>query len=150
MNSKFKRLLICWIIPIALSCTQVMLIGAYDETVDTSIQKISSGVSVLLIEIEKNIRENRTEENKYDNFRNTYVNIEGDVESLKIRTGALPKYKIITGQVDALSKSIQDLDSLHRIGFALKDTFTIRIVKSNLETSFQSMLMLQNELKREK
>jgi len=126
----------------------VLLIGAYDQNVDGSIQKISTDVSTLIVKVEKNLDDNRPGDNKYDNFRESYINILGQVEDLKIRTTSLPKYGKVTQQVILLDKNIHDLESLHKIGFT--DKRVVEAAKTLIETSLQAMLTAQNALKREK
>lgn len=136
-----------------MGCSEIMLIGAYDQTVDESIQKISTDVSTLLVQLEKNIVDNRQSENKYDNFRNTYIDIEGQIATLRIRTGALPKYEKVKQQVELVGKNLDNLELLHKSGFTVpgkNPTEVIETVKTLFETSFTAMLSLQNGLKREK
>ncbi len=146
--TKRKQWLITLIIPLLLASCHVVLIGAYDQNVDESIQKISTDISTLLVKVEKNIDDNRAVDNKYDNFRESYINILGEVENLKIRTQSLPKYKKVTEQVVLLDKNIHDLDSLHKTGFT--DKRVVESAKTLIETSLQAMLSAQNALKREK
>jgi hypothetical protein len=157
MNVYFQKKL-HWIITLLIplfifSCTEVRLIGAYDPTIDQSIQKISKDVSTLLIEIEKNHLDGKTADNTYDNFRKRYIDIEGETQTLKIRSNALPKYKIISSQVDLLDQNVKLLDSLHKTGFTAPGANPVPVithVKQNFETAFTAMLALQNGLKREK
>jgi len=140
--------LITLFIPLLLTSCHVLLIGAYDQNVDGSIQKISTDVSTLIVKVEKNLDDNRPGDNKYDNFRESYINILGQVEDLKIRTTSLPKYGKVTQQVILLDKNIHDLESLHKIGFT--DKRVVEAAKTLIETSLQAMLTAQNALKREK
>jgi len=125
-----------------------VLIGAYDETVDESIQKISTDVSTMIVKIEKNIDDNKPADNKYENFRDAYIEIFGEIETLKIRSNSLPKYTKVTEQVELLYKNIQDLESLHKIEFT--DKKVVETAKGLIEQSLQAMLAAQNALKREK
>jgi len=140
--------LITLFIPLLLTSCHVLLIGAYDQNVDGSIQKISTDVSTLIVKVEKNLDDNRPGDNKYDNFRESYINILGQVEDLKIRTTSLPKYGKVTQQVILLDKNIHDLESLHKIGFT--DKRVVEAAKTLIETSLQAMLTAKNALKREK
>jgi len=146
--TKPKRWLFIFFIPLLLVSCHVMLIGAYDETVDESIQKISTDVSTMIVKIEKNIDDNKPDDNKYENFRDSYIEIFGEIETLKIRSNSLPKYNKVTQQVELLYKNMQDLESLHKIGFT--DKKVVETAKGLIEQSLQAMLAAQNALKREK
>ena len=62
-----KGSILCFGLLLIVSC-RVMLIGAYDEIADQSIQKIQNEVSSLIIKIEKNIITDDTEAIIYENF----------------------------------------------------------------------------------
>ncbi len=76
-----------------LTGCHVMFIGAYDQVTDESIQQIQNDVSTLIVKLERNIDDNNAAANKYENFRNSYENIAGEIESLKIRCSSLTKYQ---------------------------------------------------------
>jgi hypothetical protein len=145
--TKARYWLLGLITPILFTACHVVLIGAYDQNVDQSIQQISTEVSTLLVKLEKNVDDNLPAENKYEKFRETYINLYGEVENLKIRTMALPKYSKITEMVVLLNKNIHDLEALHKTGFT--DKRLIETTKTLIETSLQAMLTAQNALKRE-
>src|SRR6266487_2251101 len=135
---KRKHWIISLIIPLLLaSCAGVMLIGAYDQVVDQNIQKIQNDVSTLLVKAEKNIIDRKIEDNKYENFRDAYSTIEGEIESLKIRCRSLTKYRIITQQVDLLEDNVRNLEAFHKTG--LTDTAQTEQLKRTMEFSFQKM-----------
>jgi hypothetical protein len=140
--------LIALTIPILFVSCHVVLIGAYDQNVDESIQKISTEISTMIVKIEKNIDDNRTIDNKYENFRDSYIDIFGEIETLKIRTNSLPKYSKVTEQVILLDKNIHDFESLHKIGF--NDKAVVETAKGLIEQSLQAMLSAQEALKRDK
>jgi outer membrane murein-binding lipoprotein Lpp len=145
---KRRQKLVSLIITLLLAGCQVVLIGAYDPHVDASIQKISTDISTLIVKVEKNIDDNQLNDNIYSSFRDSYINILGEVGNLKIRSKALPKYNKITQQVEALEKNIRNLEALHKIGFTNKRV--VEAAKILIETSLQAMLTTQNALKREK
>lgn len=140
------KFILCIALVSALSC-RVMLIGDYDEVTDQSIQQIQNNVSTLLVQIEKNIINNDTEANKYENFKTSYVNIEGQLESLQIRCNALPKYTTITDQLKSFDSTVYRLEKFHQLGFQLSDTGSIRIIKETINGDFGEMITLQNGLK---
>jgi hypothetical protein len=151
---RWSRLLV----PVLLSvfffaCTEIRLIGAYDATVDATIQKISKDVTTLLIEVEKNQLDGKAADNAYENFRKRYIELMGETQTLQIRSNALPKYRIISSQVGLLNDNLRLLDSLHKSGFAAPGRNPVPVlnnVRANFETAFTAMIALQNGLKREK
>ena len=144
------------IIPLFFSCSEVMLIGAYNQNVDQTIQSISSDVSTLFITIEKNIQDNQ--DYSYAVFRNSYIKIESEISSCKTIASGIPKYNIIIKQIDLLSGSVALLEQDHRSGFF--DTTkqltldqkikAVEVDRSGINSSIESMLALQEGLKREK
>jgi len=137
-----------FILLLFISCTRVILIGAYDQVTDQSIQKIQSDVSSLIVKIEKNINNNDAASNKYENFKDDYSTIEGEIESLKIRCSSIPKYDKIIVQVNALDTTIRDFEKAHQLGFTSKQE--IETDKQIFETDFKNMITTQNALKSEK
>ncbi len=51
--TKQKQWLLTLIIPLLLAGCHVVLIGAYDQNVDESIQKISTNISTLIVKVKK-------------------------------------------------------------------------------------------------
>ncbi|MDP4262145.1 MAG: hypothetical protein Q8941_06405 [Bacteroidota bacterium] len=142
-----NRALILIFLAMFASC-HVMLIGAYDQVTDQSIQQIQTEVSTLLVKIEKNIANNTPNDNKYENLKGTYDNIEGEIKSLVIRVNSLPKYKIISQQIELLGKNIQDMEAFNKIGFT--SIKPVQIIDSTFQVQFSAMTSLQNGLKRQK
>ncbi len=133
-----------------LSCSEVMLIGAYDATVDQSIQKISKDLSSLMTQLEKNILDGKPD-TSYDSFRDRYIEIESDLQALKIRTGALPKYDKVNQQVVLLNDNVLLFEKLHKTGFSAQNKLqVIKTSRELFEIAFSAMLSLQNGLKRQK
>ncbi|RYY37582.1 MAG: hypothetical protein EOP46_02130 [Sphingobacteriaceae bacterium] len=145
--SKARYWLVGLVTSVIITACRVVLIGAYDENVDQSIQRISTEISTLMVKVEKNLDDNLPDQNKYENFRDVYINLYGEVENLKIRTMALPKYGKITEMVVLLDKNIHTLEALHKTGFTNRGV--IAATKTLIEQSLKSMLSAQNALKRE-
>lgn len=143
-----KKWIIVLLAPFILTSCRVMLIGAYDEVTDQSIQQIQNDVSSLLVSIEKDLLDGDTSAIKYMNYENNYDDIEGQLRSAIIRAGALPKYKLVTEQLVPFDSTIRRLESFHKLGFTLSDTASLRIIKKTIELDFQQMITLQNGLKR--
>lgn len=132
------------------SCS-VMLIGEYDAVTDQGIQQVGREVSILLITLKKNLVNNEGKANAYSNFKSSYSAIEGDIETIGIRCSALPKYSLISEQVSTVEKNVRSLEQLHQMGLsAAGDTSIINTIRKTFRVQFQSMVALQNGLKRQK
>jgi hypothetical protein len=143
---KRRHWLIAFLLPVFMFSCQLRLAGAYDEKVDESIQKVSQDVSTLLATLENNLEGSRVKENKYELFRDSYITILAELETLKIRTQSLAKYEKLTQMVVALNQNIKDLEQLHKIGISNKRA--LDTTKTLLETSLVNLLVTQNALKR--
>ena len=129
------------------SCN-VMLIGAYDQVTDQGIQKIQNEITTIIVKIESNIDNKTIVDNKYDNFKNDYSEIKGEIQSLETRCVAIPKYKLVLDQVKALDNTLNDFEKLHKLGFDKKNE--VETIRSTFNIEFQAMITLQNGLKRTK
>jgi hypothetical protein len=143
-----KRLALYFGLLVMIGC-RVMLIGAYDEVTDQAIQKIQDDVSSLIIQIEKNAKAGDNTANKYENFKASYSNIQGQLESVLIRCNALPKYQPVVEQLTPFDSTIKRMETFHsKFGFTTNDTASIRIIRETLQFDFRQLIILQNALKR--
>ncbi|MCW3087510.1 MAG: hypothetical protein JWQ78_896 [Sediminibacterium sp.] len=131
-----------------LSACQVMLIGAYDEVTDQGFQKIQNDLSGLLISIDKNLSD--PAETPYAKYKSAYAGIEGQIESIRIRCYALPKYQLVRAHADQLQSSVISLEKFHKLGIGPGDSTSLRIIKRTFDVEFKAVIQLQNGLKREK
>jgi hypothetical protein len=143
------RRVIYLLIPIwlAMAC-HVMLIGAYDQVTDESIQRIQTHTMTMLVKLERNFDNHHAEENRYELFKTDYENLAGESESLLIRCKAIPKYAIVIEQVTLLEKNLSDLEKYHQNGINSKAE--LAPIKQAFESQFGAMIVLQNSLKRKK
>lgn len=125
-----------------------MLIGAYDEVTDQSLQQIQTNVSSLLVSVEKNLLAGDTLAINYSNYISNYNNIEGQLQSVLIRSEALPKYKLVSDQIRTFDSTVHRLESFHKLGFTASDSSSLKIIKKTIELDFRNMIVLQNGLKR--
>jgi hypothetical protein len=152
--SCLKGSLFLLLFPLFVGCGEVRLIGAYDSKVDESIQAIAKEASTLFVKIDKDIDDHT--DWSYPNFKNDYVQMEAELETLKIRVNGLPKYGIISKQIDDLSRAIQAVEQDHKTGFAAPGASitdlkrAIKVDQTGLEVSLSAMLTLQEGLKRTK
>lgn len=143
---KWQYWLIMLITPIIFASCHAMLVGAYNEKIDESIQKVSDDVSLLLVTLESNLENNRLRDNSYEKFQASYITIFSELESLKIKTQSLPKYEQVTKMIIALYQNMKDFESLHKTGFSSKRMLATG--RSLVETSLINVLATQNALKR--
>lgn len=156
ISVRFKDIILFFVLPFTFfACSEVRLIGAYDNKVDDNIQSISKDISNLFIQIDKNIDDGS--DWSFKSFKKEYIDIETELNTLKIRVGSLPKYKIINEQVVALDSNIIALEKHHQSGFVapgINDKSVlkkvIKIDQSGIETQLSAMLSLQEGLKRTK
>jgi hypothetical protein len=125
-----------------------MFIGAYDQVTDEGIQKVQTDVTTLFIKMEKKVDEGSYTTNTYDSLRNDFTAIEGEIKSLQIRCGALPKYKIIEGQLVTIYDNITLVEQLSKTPIRNKRVFVV--ADSTMEIQFKSIATLQNALKTQK
>jgi hypothetical protein len=144
-----SRRLILLLIPfwLATAC-HVVLIGAYDQVTDESIQRIQTHTMTVLVRLERNFDNHHAEENRYDLFKTDYENLAGETESLMIRCKSIPKYSIVIDQVSLLDKNLSDLEKYHQNG--IKTKAELQPIKQAFESQFGAMIVLQNSLKRKK
>ncbi|HEX3025025.1 MAG TPA: hypothetical protein VHP12_07420 [Chitinophagaceae bacterium] len=145
--SSISKLLGLSFLLLLFGCT-VLLIGAYDEVTDQGFQKIQTSISSLLVKIKNNI--NDPAEVNYSKFKPAYEDIEGQIESLKIRCNSLPKYKLVVVHANGLDSTFKALESFHKLGLMQSDTASLRIIKKTFDIEFNAIIQLQNGLKREK
>ncbi len=125
-----------------------MLIGAYDEVTDQGFQKVQNGISGLLVRINNNLKD--PAEINYAKYKPVYEDIEGQIQSVKIRCNALPKYAQVITQANSLDSSFQSLEQYHKLGLGVSDTSALRVMKRTFDIEFKAIIQLQNGLKREK
>lgn len=144
-----RGLILAFILPLFLltSC-KIMLIGAYDEGTDTGIQKVQKEVLTILVKLETNIDNKQLADNDYKNFAKAYEEVEIDLECLKVRTGALPKYTIVQDQVKLMQANLLLFETSHKLGMTSKKE--VQKNKETFEIGFGEMIRLQNGLKRKK
>ncbi len=145
---QLKNILPRLALPFLIAGCQVMLVGAYDQVTDQSIQKIQNEVMTLIVKLERNIDHKEPEKNEYTRFAGTYEELAGEIESLKIRCQSIPKYNLVLEQVILLQANLDNLEKYHRIGFKSKDE--LEPIRKAFESEFGAMIVLQNALKRKK
>ncbi|MBO0612232.1 hypothetical protein [Thiothrix fructosivorans] len=127
-----------FIIFVNLTGCAVSLISSYDEQTDkavTALQKKTEEHFVLLDSVAG------LPECKYEKHKEFYNKTKVDVSGIKVRVAAIPDNKITIDQTELLSRSFNDLESLHKISCLSKDQ--IKILSIQFNTSFTSILKLE-------
>lgn len=123
---------------LALSGCAVNRISDYDETTDkavTALQKKTEGHLVALEAAEG------MPECKYVRHKQFYDEAKVDVSAIAVRAAAIPKNEITTEQTVALARSLNSLESLHKISCLSKDQIVPLRIQFN--SSFTAILKLE-------
>lgn len=143
------------LLSISLFSCSVLLIGAYNQNVDENIQTISKDISTLFVQTESNVNEGK--DYSYSALRDSYIKIEGEIQSCIVTVSSLPKYNIVLAQMKLLSNAEIALKNDHMSGFvapAITDKKeiikAIEIDKSGFTIALTAMIRLQEGLKRVK
>lgn len=148
MKKIVRRLLPVFFISFVLISCHVVLIGAYDEVTDQGFQKIQNRIARLLVGVQNNLAD--SVENKFAKYKSQYEDIEGQIESIKVRCNALPKYHQVVIHAEGLDATFKNLEGYHKAGISLADTASLKIIKRTFDIEFRAIIQLQNALKREK
>lgn len=124
------------------SCT-VQLVGPYDETTVKEVTDLHRKVETLLVKLERTAGK---PEGKYEGHEATYDTLRVGLRSLRLRVESLQRKENTAGQIDLLSKSLDSLEKLHKIGF--KDPEEIAPLRTNFEVLFKSILVVEMGKKR--
>jgi hypothetical protein len=143
-----KTFLITILFSFCFSSCQVMLTGAYDQVTDQSFNKIQDDVSTLIVRLERNLDSGNPENNAYPVFMPAYESLAGQIQSLRMRCSAIPKYNIVLGHVEALSNTVNDLEKFHKLGIPNRESLIV--IRRTFEIEFKAVVQLQNALKRKK
>lgn len=126
-----------------LGCT-IRLVSEYDEATDKAVTALQRSVTSLLLDIDRSL--SRPEESSYERFADRYASLRVDLSALRLRVDALPDNSITQQQVLLLSKNIDNLEELHRLGFAEgRESMrtVIRIVQKDFDTALGAILKLE-------
>lgn len=150
-----KKWIVYLLLPLLLGCSEIRLIGAYNQHVDQSIQAISKDISTLFVQIENNIDDGK--DYSYNSLRDSYIKIESEIQSCITVAGGIPKYNIIINQLNTLYAVMKQFQAQHKTGFVapsvtdpqkIKDSF--KPDKAAITAALSAMFQLQEGLKREK
>jgi len=130
--------LIFFIIIGVSGCT-VKLISDYDEFTDQAVTNLHRKVEGLFINLKAHLNDPAW---TYENKKEFYTEIRVDLEVIKLRNSIREKNKITNDQLDLLSKSINDLEQLHKAGsFTAKEV--VDSAQAGFNSSFKAILALE-------
>lgn len=146
-----KQLVFRWKIPIFFgllsilisSCTSVRLISEYDEITDKAVTALQEKVSRFFVKIESEVG---TDQAEYENYKQFYQDTKVDLKTLKVRADAIDKNNIVQDQIAELTKMIDNLERLHKAGFASVEL--IEPLEQPFNSAFTAIIKLQLGLKR--
>lgn len=125
------------------SCTSIRLVSEYDEITDKAITDLQEKVSKAFVKLESEVG---TDQAKYDNYKQFYQEAKVNIKTLKIRADAIDNNKIVQDQIVELTKMIDNLEKLHKIGFLTFDQ--IKPLEQLFNSAFTAIVKLQMALKR--
>jgi hypothetical protein len=127
------------------------LISRYDEQTDqtvTALQKKVDGFLIKLHGLEG------TPACAYPRYRGFYEDVKVDVSAIEVRAAAIPQNSATVKQLGLLSKSLEALETLHKLKSKLgkqRNCLTedeLKPLRRNFNTSFTAILKLEIAKKR--
>jgi hypothetical protein len=130
--------LIFFIIIGVSGCT-VKLIADYDEFTDQGVTSLHRKVEGFFINMKAHLNDPAW---TYENKKEFYTEIRVDLEVIKLRNSIREKNDITNKQLGLLSKSIDDLEELHKVGsFTAKEV--VDAAQLGFNSSFKAILALE-------
>lgn len=126
------------VIALIVSGCTVKLISSYDETTDKAITALHKKTEMHLVGLE--VIEDLPE-CKYENQKKFYEEAKVDVSAIVVRAAAIPKNEITVDQTTLLSKSLENLENLHKIACLSKKE--IAPLRMQFNTIFTAILKLE-------
>ena len=124
-------------------CSSVRLVSDYDEITDHTVTNLQEKVATFFVKLEGTIG---TKAAAYQNHIEFYQSAKVDLNTLKIRADAFGKNRIVQEQVVELTKMIDNLEKLHKIGF--ESIELVRPLHQPFNAAFTAIVKFQLGLKR--
>lgn len=126
------------VVALALPGCVVKLVSNYDETTDRTVTALQKKTEAHLIALEA---AEGLPECKYEDHKQFYGEAKVDVSAIAVRTAAIPKNEITSEQVMLLSKSLENLEELHKIACLSRNQISPLRIQFN--SSFTAILKLE-------
>jgi hypothetical protein len=140
---KRSLLLISYLVLLLTSCSTVRLISEYDDVTDKAVTVLQEKVTKFFVKMENQVG---TPQADYTNYKTFYEDAKVDLNTLKIRADAIDKNKIVQDQIAELYKMIENLEKLHKLGFASAEL--LKPLQQPFNSAFTAIIKLQLALKR--
>lgn len=129
-----------------VACTQVRLVGPYDEMIDNGTGQVHTKLVAFVTRMESLAGQPA---GTYANNAQFYTDIAAEVSTLRLRAQALPKDDITVKMLDELAGNVERLRQLHQIGGdkGLPEVLG-KPALSALETNCGEILVLEVKKKR--
>src|ERR1051326_876013 len=124
-------------------CTQVVLVSAYDETIDRGVTQLQRTVESFLIDVEHHGRLPAAKLSDADQVFFDHVAVE--LSSLRVRAAAPPKNEITIQMLETLTQQMQTLQKLVKVGISPEHVGPIR---EAVNTSTRAILSFELAKKR--
>jgi hypothetical protein len=123
----------------------VRFISDYDDVLDKDVTDLQQGTETFLNQLDSEVG---TPAAAYRANSDFYVKTNATLRTMLTRAASQPKSKIIVGEVEALEKTFDDLQNLHKMnGDKGLSSANIANTRSALESEFASILTLELALK---
>lgn len=136
-------ILLSLVMVIVTSCTSIRLISEYDEITDKTVTALQEKVAAFFVKISDQVGSNQA---NYANHIQFYEDAKVDLNILKTRADAIDKNKIVQEQIAELTKMVNNLETLHKIGFSNREQ--LMILQQPFNSAFTAIIKLQLGLKR--
>ena len=123
----------------------VRFISDYDDVLDKDVTALQESTEAFLNQLDSEVG---TPAAAYRANSDFYVKANAALRTMATRAASQPRSKIIVGEVQALEKTFDDLQSLHKMnGDKGLSSANVANVRSALESEFTSILTLELALK---
>ena len=130
---------------LVLTGCKIRLISDYDSVLDQDVTSLQQSTETFLNQLSV---EAGTPAAAYSANADFYVKTNASIATMLTRAASQPKSKVIVGEVQALQKTIADMQQLHQLGGSTGLTAAnISNTRAALESEFSSVLTLELALK---
>lgn len=127
-------------------CVSVKLVGDYDEHIDKGVTQLQQNVETFLIKLESSAEKPADKVESYAQHKKVYDDFRVAVSGLRIRAASMDLNVITVEELDKLSKTLAELEDMHRGGLAKAE---IKPIRGALNSEFTAILKFELAKKRE-
>ena len=111
-------------------CT-IQLVSNYDERTDQAVTALQKKIETFFVTVDSQVG---LPECTYERHVSFYQDVKVDISAIQMRVNAIPQNEITSEQVGLLESSLDNLESLHKLGCLSGNQV------ENLQSSFNSLL----------